>query len=494
VLALVSSVASAQAPLGWTGDGASALPAVRRVGVPASTREAVSVSAEGGYAWTEPVAWNDGEHHRAYGSLAASVRPWPWLAFWLRADGRYDRHIADERGPDDGVQGLPRLGARLGATVDPRVALGLELELSAPGSDAPSFDARSLSLEARALASFQPIPHLTLATMAGFRLDNSGATVPRPVPYRLGDHVALGASDYHAVLLGVGVVGAITPIELFAELTMDLLLDIARPVGADDPGPSFPHPLRTSAGARWHVAREVAIELGAELFVTPNRPEVSRYKALLPIEPRITAYAAVRLAFPWNEPTPIVEEPAPVEAPETIDEPAPIEPALATLRGRVVDEDGEPIPSARVTLVRGDETRTVESDPEGAFELRQVPPGPATLRIEADGRDPFERTVEVGEGEQALESATLARSVPRGQLRGMIRSYDGRPLVARILVEDLQLNATTDEEGFFELDVPPGEHIVIVEADGHRSQRRTVDVPENGVTVLNADLRRGRAR
>jgi hypothetical protein len=59
-------------------------------------------------------------------------------------------------------------------------------------------------------------------------------------------------------------------------------------------------------------------------------------------------------------------------------------------------------------------------------------------------------------------------------------------------VEDLGLDARSDAEGRFELDVPPGEHVVIIEAPGHRGQRRTAEVPENGVTVMNVDLRRDR--
>jgi len=46
--------------------------------------------------------------------------------------------------------------------------------------------------------------------------------------------------------------------------------------------------------------------------------------------------------------------------------------------------------------------------------------------------------------------------------------------------------------GRFEVDVPPGRYRVTISASGYQTQQRTVDVEENGVTVLNVDLRSDR--
>jgi hypothetical protein len=183
VLVLAAPVAHAQRPLAWTGDGPSATPAVRRVGVPSSVPAGVSVSGEAGYAITEAVFDADGEHHRAFGSIAGAVRPLDWLHIWLRADGRYDVHAPDADGPDDGLQGLPRLGVRAGGSIDPRIAIGVDVErlCRAPRARRERRCARSGARSPR-----PSVDALTLAVMFGFRFDNPAppSRGRRPSPRR----------------------------------------------------------------------------------------------------------------------------------------------------------------------------------------------------------------------------------------------------------------------------------------------------------------------
>lgn len=98
------------------------------------------------------------------------------------------------------------------------------------------------------------------------------------------------------------------------------------------------------------------------------------------------------------------------------------------------------------------------------------------------------KTEEVKPSEQEPE----APETPAGQLRGLIRSWKGQGLRATIRVEPLGVEAQTDEEGAFALDVPPGAYQVQIVTKGFRTQTRDVRIEENGVTVLNADLRRER--
>jgi hypothetical protein len=49
--------------------------------------------------------------------------------------------------------------------------------------------------------------------------------------------------------------------------------------------------------------------------------------------------------------------------------------------------------------------------------------------------------------------------------------------------------ATKLSEGMLELPVAPGRYEVLIEAKGYMPQRRTINVDEGGVTVLNVDLK-----
>lgn len=92
------------------------------------------------------------------------------------------------------------------------------------------------------------------------------------------------------------------------------------------------------------------------------------------------------------------------------------------------------------------------------------------------------------------EEAADPPPVPAGQLRGLIRSFKGQGLRATVVVAPLGSEAKTDADGAFALDVPPGVYQVEIAALGYRPQRREVRIEENGVTILNADLRRARGR
>ena len=58
-----------------------------------------------------------------------------------------------------------------------------------------------------------------------------------------------------------------------------------------------------------------------------------------------------------------------------------------------------------------------------------------------------------------------------------------------IRVPGAGVQVDTAPDGSFELDVPPGRYQVSVEATGFRSQRRRVRVEDDGVTILQFDLR-----
>jgi hypothetical protein len=88
----------------------------------------------------------------------------------------------------------------------------------------------------------------------------------------------------------------------------------------------------------------------------------------------------------------------------------------------------------------------------------------------------------------------MTRSLPQGEIRGVIQGGDGAPLPARVVIRPIGRELTADAEGSFQVEVPPGEYDVDVSAPQHRAQTRHVTVTERGVVVLNVQLRPGRGR
>ena len=161
-------------------------------------------------------------------------------------------------------------------------------------------------------------------------------------------------------------------------------------------------------------------------------------------------------------------------------------PVLATLTGKITDSTGQGVEHARVTLTVGGQKLEADTAADGSFALNQVPPGAAELRVDALGYVTVRRAITAREGESV--AIALEPALPAGQLRGLIRSFAGEPLRARVQVEPGGISAQTDQEGRFELDLAPGTYRVMIEADGYRPQKRNVRIENRGVTVINAEL------
>jgi hypothetical protein len=120
--------------------------------------------------------------------------------------------------------------------------------------------------------------------------------------------------------------------------------------------------------------------------------------------------------------------------------------------------------AAAVPAAEAVETSAAMAQPEAAAAQGAAPPAPAAGATE----------------EQAGNA----------QVRGHIRSFSGEALRATIRVQPGDRKASTNDEGYFELDVPPGHYTVRLRAFGYASQTRRVQVDPNGVTVLNVELRK----
>jgi hypothetical protein len=187
--------------------------------------------------------------------------------------------------------------------------------------------------------------------------------------------------------------------------------------------------------------------------------------------------------------------PKPTEKPEDkVVEKAP-EPKLASVKGVIVDEQGQPVPDVRVTLTAADGTRLEEiTDGNGEYRFEKVPYGKAQLEAYAVGFTKQQWEADVSQPQ--LESKAPAAFAPRtdvGVLRGLVRSFDATPLVGHVSVRDTRGRLVQEHDcnpdGRFELELPPGQYKVSIDAAGFKTHTQTMRIKGNGVSVLNADMR-----
>lgn len=480
------------------GDQTSGLPGLATVGAPVGGQRGVRIASAAGYALTESVGRATGPHHRLDGSLALGAVITPWLQLAGRLDGRVDLHPNDPTGPDSGAVGDPRLLARIGTRATRTVAVGAELGAWVPGGNAPSFELDATTVDAAGLLSWNVGTAWTLMFRGGYRLDNSARSIESPDRLSPSDRLALGLSDSNAVLAGLGADFRRDRLELFGEISGNLLVGSNAPAIGESP-------LRVAAGARYHVSP--ALQLGATARVSVStRPNIAPGAPLVPVEPRAGALLSAVYRFGATAPAASPAEPTP-EPPPGSDEPERIEEAPAEAVEKpagptpvvvhLADGSGKPVDKAWVRIeTPGGEPMTLQptSDP-GTYRARAVPPGEATLVVTADGFADVERPTRFSpseSGEPMKLEIELAPASSSGQIRGLIRSFAGEPIPARIEIAPSGKTVSTEADGTFTIDVRPGTYTVTIVAPGYRNQTRRVRVEHDAVVVLNAELVKSR--
>jgi hypothetical protein len=412
--------------------GAQGLPALHRVPVAGVAIPGIDLAAGSVYGFTEAVLGDGDTHHRFGGTLAGAVRIAPWLAASVRTEGRIDRH-SGRSGNDWGALGELGLSVRFDHDLSPTVALGAQAALRLPGRDAPSLAPDASTLDLSASSTWRPSTAVALVAVAGFRVDYSARALARGAMLSPPDRLALGASDSNAVLAGFGMLVDAGEVELFAELSADLL------VGRDAP-PLGQSPLRAALGGRLPLARLGGgwLTLGAHAEgALSARPGDFRAAPDFPIEPRIS----LGFSMAWRV---------------TVF-------GAATARGSVGDAGG------------ATEGATVGDDARGGV---------------SSGRDAGGDASGSPGGSGGSEPETVgAATGTNGAVRGVVRTRRGSAVAgARVRLQPGNIEVRADVQGAFEVEVAPGPYVVEVRADGLRGQRRSVRVEERGVTVLNLEL------
>jgi hypothetical protein len=395
----------------------------------------------------------------------------------LRFDGRYDAHVAPGQATDTGLVGDPRLYVRADKALSPAIRLGARFGLWLPGRNAPSLDAGAISPElVGALSYVPPEGMFALSANAGYRLDRSARSASDAAQLSAGDRLALEVSDFDEVLLGAAATLGRGQTQGFIEASWDLLVGNGHPA-------ALASPILVGAGARVAIGPKLRLEAEAE--VSPSsRPDVGPMAPLVPIPPRLAIWLGLTYRF---EAQPPPAPPAPVAPPA-----AP--PATAELIGHVTAADGGKLADVRVAVIRGDGPHEVTLDGAGGFHAEGKPGEELTVTAEAADCVPARATATLSAGAPTELRIALERRAPRGQIRGLVRSLRGSAVAAQIRIEPEAADTGGGSElraegGRFEIDVAPGRYRVTISAPGFETQNRKVEVEENGVTLLNVDLR-----
>ena len=147
--------------------------------------------------------------------------------------------------------------------------------------------------------------------------------------------------------------------------------------------------------------------------------------------------------------------------------------------------------------MQGDKKITLKAGEGGALRAEGVPLGKATLQVSAESFVSQSIDVSLEKGKALQTKIQMEPAIPPGQVRGLVRSFRGRGIAATIVIlskegGDAVATVQAGKDGHFRVGVEPGSYEVSVEAAGYKSQKRKVRVEENGVTVLNVDLRGAR--
>jgi len=456
------------------------MPGVIRVDSAEPLSQGIAVSGSSSYGFTGAALGQGDSHHRGAVRLAGAYSVSGNLALALRFDGRYDKHKLAS-GSDDGWVGDPRLFLRYRRTVGRQLSAGVQLGVWAPGSSAPSVEFSAISAEAVFSLSWQAVDSpLVVSANAGYRLDRSAASVSQAERLSLSDRMSLGVSDYNAALFAVGASYDVGPIEALAEWSLDLLHGSGAPGFASSP-------MRVAAGARHQLDNGWYLFGTSEVRVSKVR-ESEVASLLLPFDPRVSVLAGLQFHFGGAKKAP--------KAPTLIAGDGPIKqvpPELSTL-GSIsghITSDGAAVSNISVLVIdsQGNEV-TLETDGDGAFSSDSVQQGDATIFVRAEGYEESETSTLIL-SEQTHVELKLDRTLPPGQLRGRLRSYRGKGLSGRLTVSPGDQSVDADADGNFELDLPPGDYEIKITVSKYKAQTRKIHIDENGVTIMNVDLRRG---
>jgi RNA polymerase sigma-70 factor (ECF subfamily) len=164
-----------------------------------------------------------------------------------------------------------------------------------------------------------------------------------------------------------------------------------------------------------------------------------------------------------------------------------------TISGRVLDENGAPVEGAAVDTF-GPYLNTVQTDAEGAFELRHLPLREATHHLYARKKGYVEAVAEVQGANRpaAVQNLMLKRGT---RLEGRVLGPDGAPLEGANLYVGFspsaynRLDTVSHENGIFVFpSVPEGRQTLVAQYPGLASDRRVLNLAADVPLIAGMDI------
>jgi hypothetical protein len=383
---------------------------------------------------------------------------------------------------------------RYAHAVGARTRLGAELGVWVPGGPAPSLRFSATTLDALLALDTQLGKAFSLLIASGFRFDQSAAAVAHPEQLSTGDYVTLGLSDSHAVLVRAGIARELRRVSCFAEWTWDALVGSQAPKLGESP-------MFVALGGRVALTDDarLALTVSARALVSA-RPTVDPVGPLVPFPPRAELWCGLRFETGKHAPAPTAEPRAEASA-----EPTPATVARWSCRRRRRRDATDRDASCACVRHEAGTDRRREREPrracgcaghrrrgEVSFDAVSFgTPHPARQRRRLS---PLEQSAPQQEA-SALHTLTLTPVAASGQLRLLVRDHrSGEALEAEVHVQPETesgvepVSREVGKDGRLRLDLPPGRYLVVVKLKGWRKQRKTLEIEDRSVTILDVAL------
>jgi len=163
------------------------------------------------------------------------------------------------------------------------------------------------------------------------------------------------------------------------------------------------------------------------------------------------------------------------------------------ISGQVVDENRKPLVGVVVTAIGAEGLYEARTDREGKYRIEEVPSGEYKVDVRLFGyRSPGARSVQVFPGRTAVVDFTMeeVRNCFRGTVTDGLTGESLPDVLVVASSAEGTFRDTTDSEGCYLLQVPPGEYVLRFEKEGYRPRDVEATLTEGGIEVFSPALER----